>query len=729
MLSAPGAELLPPNPCLLAILLLVKINSEPQIVFHYPPRPGEDNSHFKRYLSQQQKDDQDSSSSDDESTSSHEEQPQTNVQTSSLKTEDNTPELDIEETGSASPKRGDFLKSQYKKAKWNDIFGLRSYSLARLLCPDVSAHKRKFELTIDDKAFIGWPVFASDGEHWRRKRSNKSSELPKDKIGTGDGNKFQNDQPASDGHLITLSARDASESSGQDAQDEDDQDLLENKLATIWKEPTVKTKTDHSPKKPEPDAEKIDKLNMFHLVFVMSPPPHEYQKRVMDMYDNVITKFSKALKWEQVRSNYIMKEFYAISQHSYEKRPKDENRSLAILYHQCLSQSSLAKAISKVFNNISSSRIAHVTLTPKSALSLQIPVPTSISSLPGPLSPQSPGLWLTTATSLPMDSEVHVSSSQLASHFTILLLSDISSILSDIQDTASPLTGPLTHFLHVLKPTKSFLKISQSSGIPLQDIQLMVYHLIYWRRARAIPPLHHRDTYITSPNADMGKLASASSKFAKHFLALPSLPKLLSMLSLPRPFSTLIPSKDHKEVYLDILAWLLRDGWVTQLRTFAWIRVPVHIRGANEGRENPERSLDSSVEMPPKEESGSTADYRKNLGVPDPSSPASSVTSSRTTVPFRPPQTTPSGSHNPFFITHPRRASTLESRQLSSISAYILNRQGAENQAAWDKCVKYFDGAHAIETIAVQEGWKRKRIADLVASWEAEGLLLKSRHW
>lgn len=382
-----------------------------------------------------------------------------------------------------------------------------------------------------------------------------------------------------------------------------------------------------------------------------------------------------------------------------------------------------------MFNNISSSRIAHIALTPKSPFSLQIPVPTSISSLPGPLLPQSPGLWLTTATSLPVDSEVHVSSSQLASHYTILLLSDISSILSDIQDTASPLTGPLTHFLHVSKPTKSFQKISQSCGVPLQDIQFMAYHLIYWRRARAIPPLHHRDTYIASPNADMGKLASASSKFAKHFPALPSLPKLLSMLSLPRPFSTLIPSKDHKEAYLDILAWLLRDGWVTQLRTFAWIQVPHHIRAATKSRQKPERSLDSSIELPPKRGNDNAADIRKNLTVPDPSSPASSVTSSHTTIPIQPSWTKPSESNNPSVITHPRRVSNLESRHLSSISAYVLNRQGTESQAAWDKCVKYFDGAHAIETIAVQEGWKRKRVADLIASWEEEELLLISRHW
>ncbi|KAI4212265.1 MAG: hypothetical protein LQ351_004978 [Letrouitia transgressa] len=350
MSSTPGAELLAPNPCLLAILLLVKINSEPQIVFHYPPRPGEDNSHFKRYLAQQQKDDPGSSSSDDESTSSHEEQPQINVKTSSLKTGDNTPELDVEETGSASPKKGDFLKSQYKKAKWNDIFGLRSNSLARLLCPDISVHKRKFELTIDDKAFIGWPVFASDGEHWRRKKRNKSSELPKDKTETRDEGTSQNDHSPGDRHSTARFLQDASKSSGQDAQNEDEQDIPETESATTQKERTVKTKTDYSPKKIELDAEKKDKLNMFHLVFVMSPPPHEYQKRVMDMYNNVITKFSKALRLEQIRSNYLTKEVHAITQYSFEKRPKGNSTQMDYLLMTNSMQMRIGRSQSYIIN-------------------------------------------------------------------------------------------------------------------------------------------------------------------------------------------------------------------------------------------------------------------------------------------------------------------------------------------------------------------------------------------
>ena len=389
---------------------------------------------------------------------------------------------------------------------------------------------------------------------------------------------------------------------------------------------------------------------------------------------------------------------------------------MAPLYHKLLSQSSLAKAISTLYKSISNSRIAHISLTPAVSLSLQIPIPTSTPVLPSLISPQLPGLWLTTATSIPTDDDVNATGSELAAQFTLLLLSDLRTILADINATASPLTAPLTTFLQVSKPTKSFLQISQSSGIPLPDIQFLASHLIYWRRARAIPPLHQRDTYIVSPNADMRRLNSAASAFAKKFPALPSLPKILSMLSLtPRPYSTLIPSKDHKEAYMNILAWLLWGGWVTQLRTFAWVRVPEHIKAV----------VNAQSEEKPRTQSPDNDDYivsRTQAFSLDPPSPTSST---HTTLPFPSHQI----DNSPSLITNPRMASALPSRYLSAISKHIRETQGAETQVAWDRTVKYFDGRHAIETIAVRVGCKRKRVGDLVAGWEAEGFLVRARHW
>lgn len=388
------------------------------------------------------------------------------------------------------------------------------------------------------------------------------------------------------------------------------------------------------------------------------------------------------------------------------------DQSVASIYHQMLSQSSLAKAISTLFHSISDSKIAQIHLTPALSLSLQIPIATSTPILPSPIAPQLPGLWLTTSNSLPTDDDVDTTTSQLASHFTLLLLCDLSTILTDINATASPLTEPLTHYLRVSKPTKSFLQISRTSGIPLRDIQFLASHLIYWRRARAIPPLNQRDTYIVSPNADMHKLLYSTSSFGKRFPTLPSLPRMLHMLSYtPRAYSAIIPSKEHKETYLEILAWLLRDGWVTQLRTYAWVRVPTHIQ--------------EPILLHESKKAPST-----NQPDPSPTNPLTpSSPSPRSSPPLPNTTSTSTPTPHPALIPNPREASGLHARYLTALLPYILAQQGAETQSAWEKCVRYFDGRHALETIAVREGWKRKGVADLVAGWEELGVLLKVRHW
>jgi len=215
---------------------------------------------------------------------------------------------------------------------------------------------------------------------------------------------------------------------------------------------------------------------------------------------------------------------------------------------------------------------------------------------------------------------------------------------------------------------------------------------------------------MMSPNADMRNIASASSQFAKAFPSLPSLPKLLSRLSgIPRPYSALIPSKDHKEAYLDILAWLMRGAWVTQLRTFAWVRVPPFIK----------RSVldDASVDAYPNEHLAKST--RKDSSPSTETSNAQDLNASQDTegpsiIPT-PPPSTPSTSLHP--------------RYLLALSSHILSTQGQESKEAWDKCVKYFDGKHALESISVREGWKRKRVSELTSGWEGEGWLVRGRHW
>ena len=234
--------------------------------------------------------------------------------------------------------------------------------------------------------------------------------------------------------------------------------------------------------------------------------------------------------------------------------------------------------MSTVFSSISMSKIAPVSLGQDVSFSLQVPPLTSTSHLPGPTDKAYPGLWLTSAPSgIPPDE----TGADL--NDALLLLDSEAATLRDIKASGGLLAPMLTHYIRCSRPTKSFAQISASSGIPLPTIQMLANHLVYWRRARAIPPIRQRDTYIVSPNCDLSKLGVATAAYEAAFPALPSLPKMLSLLSgTPRPYGSFIPSKGHKDTYFSVLAWLLRGGWVTQLRSFARVKVCPEIKVAVE---------------------------------------------------------------------------------------------------------------------------------------------------
>jgi hypothetical protein len=431
------------------------------------------------------------------------------------------------------------------------------------------------------------------------------------------------------------------------------------------------------------------------------------------------------------------------------------------VYSELINNSSLARAIYTVYNDISNSRIASVSFSPEVSISLQIPPLISISQLPPPTDASYPGLWLTTTDTIgPADEaptqEIESPNQIMAKHFALLLLDNEATILKDVEASGGALGPALAHYIRYSKPNKSFAQVSATSGIPLANIQLLASHLVYWRRARTIPPLHQRDTYIVSPNCDLSKLSVATVAHASIFPTSPSLPKMLSMLSgTPRPYSTLIPSKGHKETYIAILSWLLRGGWVTQLRAFARVKVTPEIKLAVEQAMRREeldkymlsgrRSSDSA--------DGNTAQGALVVGGDDDqgehghcSSPMESYESGdQTPIPGGRDASEHYGMSDSYItrnislsksslIMFPHRASPLESRWLdeimsrlpdeslipiepaskSSVKPSTVNSEPQKDTNSdttlkkyWPKFVKYFNGHDALETIAVREGLKK----------------------
>lgn len=81
--------------------------------------------------------------------------------------------------------------------------------------------------------------------------------------------------------------------------------------------------------------------------------------------------------------------------------------------------------------------------------------------------------------------------------------------------------------------------------------------------------------YVVSPTAPVAELGRYVEEYAALFPTLPSLPNMLKVLSgKVIRYGVLVPSRDHRAKYLEILGWLVKEGWVVQVRRWGWVRVP-----------------------------------------------------------------------------------------------------------------------------------------------------------
>lgn len=485
----------------------------------------------------------------------------------------------------------------------------------------------------------------------------------------------------------------------------------------------------------------------------------------------------------------------------------------ASIWPALLKASTLARAIATTFDKISTSEIAHLTFGKDASMlsiALQIPQAITTPTAPNPNYPQTiPGLSLSTANltacglyfdGLGIES---TEPSEISEHAAVLLLVSPVTLLREFSSVINPpappfnspkLASAMQYYLRHWTPRKSLAQLSRAMrSLTLKDMQLIARHLIRLRKARAIAPLHASNTYIVSPNADMQNLAQASAKFGRHFTAVPNLLDFLSKLRVSSssrlssagmlpPWGALIPSKDHKDTYMDILAWLVKAGLVCQLRTYAWIRVSADVkRKVSRIREEDRRhdddlypfesdTFDESVSM-----GGTTSPdtsprleahippmgllserLAAQLNLPRPTSEAGSTTSANTAIKMpshvleTPPRSTVMSDgprldnrdeivseldrsestkyeFESSLIASPRNASPLESLWIEHIGSSLTD---PDVRRYWPKLVKYFDGRHAIEEIATMEGWKRKAVAPCLMKLLSDREVLTTvRHW
>jgi nitrogen permease regulator 3-like protein len=463
-----------------------------------------------------------------------------------------------------------FTESGSQLVPWESVAGFPTKDLESILTPARAYHKRLFQISLDPLHCVSYPIYAPESGKWKKRR----------KVAVKDDGDHETDGAVTDGN--------ASAAAISDAEHIETKDMARDAVTIA---PSLKAD--------EPE-ERPSSMTMFNLVFILNPNKNEVNELVNSMFTHIIKKTNKAFKYVQQRSDFVWKESKRIL--ALKDKAREDRRSMSSLWSEILATSSLAASMHDIYEAVSQNKIATLTLDgvdgPAVAHSVQIPMPFHTADLPQEGEANLRGLWLTTANSF-LDDDTIEDPALLDKTFALLLLEDEKKILSELKDqytepaapldpsaanptnesdtvTVSAAAATMLEFVHHAKPTLSFHQVSQSSSRVLSPTQVRKYaqHFIFWRRAMAIPPLHARDMYVLSPNADTSRLPEASRDWSRAFPMAPDLPKFLGDLSAaPRPYKAFCLHKVHRPLYLEMLAWLMRGGWVTQLCTFAYVVV------------------------------------------------------------------------------------------------------------------------------------------------------------
>ncbi|KAJ0121494.1 uncharacterized protein J7T55_008658 [Diaporthe amygdali] len=444
---------------------------------------------------------------------------------------------------------------------WEHVAGLPTKDLESILTPARAYHKTLFQISLDPLYFVSYPIHKPENGIWKKKskkRENQQRHKNSDVSKRDDDQLSPHEDPA-DGDTGPRKG----EPAGED--NIDVRDMAEKFTGGAGK--------------PQDESEdKVSSMTMFNLVFILNPRKHEAKDLIETMYTNIIRKVNKAYKYVQQRSDFVWKESKKIL--SMKDKAREEKRKMSALWEEILHSSSLAASMQDLYDAISRNKIAALQLDTGEATvthSVQIPVPFHISDLP-PLDREedSRGLWITTANSFVGDSDAFEEPHYLDKNFALLLMDDDKKIIAELSADPDETTLSMVEFVRHSKPTMSFHQVAQQTNniLTLGQVRKFAQHFIFWRRAIAIPPLHARDVYILSPNANMKALPRASAYWARQFPFAPALPNFLADLSAaPRPYKWFCPSKSFRPSYLQMLAWLMRGGWVAQLCTFAYVVV------------------------------------------------------------------------------------------------------------------------------------------------------------
>lgn len=398
------------------------------------------------------------------------------------------------------------------------VLGFSKDSLQKLLSAGRWCDRERFEVCVNGLTFLGRPVHAAQDGSWKGRHSHDDHDkVPESAAVTPEFVSPAGEEPDRTGQgAVDVPKRPR-------PQDQDfthaSQSLKTPNLCSLATSFNSNASTAAS-----------EAVQMFHVVFVLRAPINPTQ--LEELYENVVKKLSKALHYCQKQTAFITTESRKLLM--LKTKAKHEGLSSETLCQQALETSELAWSLKELYDKISINSIATLSLN-NTRMSLQIP--------PSPANQE----W--------------------DEHAALLLLQPKHILLRDLPATSPSL---LHQFIQVLTPTKPLRKHALTLNLPIDTILLLAAHLIEWRKALPIPPLHQNKSYTLHHLAPFHNLGNSTTDFAETFPGVPPLPRLLEVLSGKIiPWGAVIPSRDHREVYMQVLGWLVAGGWVEEWRSFA----------------------------------------------------------------------------------------------------------------------------------------------------------------
>ncbi|KAF9067964.1 nitrogen permease regulator of amino acid transport activity 3-domain-containing protein [Rhodocollybia butyracea] len=460
-----------------------------------------------------------------------------------------------------APKDLDELEDQEIRDndKFQSVFGYSSEFLASILCPKTSMCHQKFQLIVDDLAFIGHPVIADSDGVWR---------FTPEKV-----------KPASSSRGRNSRNRGGESGSASPAL----------RSLSLDKERGRNTSSIHQPTK-------STWLHTFNFVLVLDLPDPSSSasgnvtKYFDVLYEQIVFVFAAVLFQEQVLSNFVEQECDMLGSLKEECIRKGESYSR--FSSQALEASSVAASMKTLYSAIKSSSMAYLSIH---ELPLELQLPPYLDSLlhseedneldmfTADASDEVEGLWgpeMSFGWQLPV----------LAPWKSLLLMDDIRSEEGEeafanlrspyITPDDRPIVEGLMKFLEIASIS---LSLADLASLLDWDLETQVFPTVRWlvqhRKAKVVDIINpNLKTVFTLPAKFTRPLSELTANFEKafrtgsssaisHSAASPplSLPEILSTISTSSAkhsgnhfFASVVQSKELIPLYHEVISWMLK---------------------------------------------------------------------------------------------------------------------------------------------------------------------------